>query len=184
MRFFFTLLLVVPLVSAHQPAAVESDFYVENPYISYAVNGTFVTGDEVFTVQLDLDRAFALPFELLIEKKPSNKDHRPMYAVVGPGLPPPSAELAAMLPLEVPEGAGVFIDRNDDPERLVIFESVMRRFYWSSDTTALALDPGHHEVWVWSPDGTTGDVVIGLGVEEDFSEGFGGLFADWSIYAY
>lgn len=184
MRLLLAALLFVPLAPAHQPAAVEDEFFVENPTISYAVNGRFETGDEVFTVHLDYDRGFAIPFELLIEKRASNQDHRPMYAVVGPGLPAPSEEVRALLPGEVPEGAGVFLDRNDDPERLVIFESVMRRFYWSSDTTALVLDPGEHEVWVWSPEGTTGDFVLGLGVEEDFSEGFGGLFADWSTYAY
>ncbi len=43
---------------------------------------------------------------------------------------------------------------------------------------------GDFEVWVWSPDGATGDFVLGFGVEEDFSNGFGGLFEDWSIYAY
>jgi hypothetical protein len=181
---FMLLLLLVPLAPAHQPAELESDFDVPNPYISYAVNGRFSTGDEVFTLHLELDRGFALPFELLVEKRSSNEAHRPMYAVVGPGLPPPSDELRALLPRELPEGVGVFIDKNDDAERLVIFESVMRRYYWSSDTTALALDPGAHEVWVWSPEGTTGDFVIGLGVEEDFSEGTGGLFASWRTYAY
>lgn len=178
------LLLLVPLAPAHQPAEVVSDFDVPNPTISYAVNGRFTTGDEVFTLHMEMERGFALPFELLIEKRSSNEDHRPMYAVVGPGLPPPTDELRALLPRELPDGVGVFIDRNDDPERLVIFESVMRRYYWSSDTTALALDPGAHEVWVWSPEGTTGDFVIGLGVEEDFSEGTGGLFANWRTYAY
>lgn len=184
MRLFLPVLFFVPLAPAHQPAAVEDEFEVANPYISYAVNGSFSTGDEVFIIHLDYDRGFALPFELLVEKRPANKDHRPMYAVVGPGLPAPTEDVLALLPEALPAGAGVFIDRNDDAERLVIFESVMRRFYWSSDTTALVLVPGTYEVWVWSPEGTTGDFVLGLGVEEDFSEGFGGLFADWSTYAY
>lgn len=184
MRLLLPLLLLVPLAPAHQPAAVEDDFEVANPYISYAVNGRFATGEEVFTIHLDYDRGFALPFELLVEKRAGKRDHRPMYAVVGPGLPAPAEDVVALLPREVPAGAGVFVDRNDDPERLVIFESVMRRFYWSSDTTALVLEPGAYEVWVWSPEGTTGDFVLGLGVEEDFSEGFGGLFAEWSTYAY
>lgn len=182
MRWF--LLALIPLLEAHQPVAVESEFDVEDPYISYAVNGRFETGDERFTIRLTFDRSFALPFELLTEKRSGLADHRPMFAVIGPGLPAPSAEDLAILPDEPAAGLGVFIDRNDDAERLVIFESVMRRFYWSTDTTALALDPGEYEVWVWSPEGTTGDFALGLGVEEDFSEGFGGLFADWGTYAY
>lgn len=184
MRLLLPALLLVPLAPAHQPARVEDEFEVANPYISYAVNGSFSTGDEVFTVHLDYDRGFAVPFELLVEKRAANRDHRPRYAVVGPGLPKPAEAVRALLPRALPDGAGVFVDPNDDPERLVIFESVMRRFYWSSDTTALVLDPGAYEVWVWSPEGTTGDFVLGLGVEEDFSEGFGGLFAHWATYAY
>lgn len=176
--------LLLGLAFAHQPAVVETDFEVANPYISYAVNGRFETGEEVFVVHLAYDRGFALPFELLTEKRPALADHRPMFAVVGPGLPAPTADDLAVLPEAPGEGLGVFVDRNDDAERLVIFESVMRRFYYSSDTTAIALQPGAYEVWVWSPQGTTGDFVLGLGVEEDFSEGFGGVFEEWGTYAY
>lgn len=175
---------LLPIAVAHQPAAVETELEVANPYISYAVNGTFATGEEVYTVHLAYDRGFALPFELLVEKRSGNEEFRPMYAVVGPGLPEPTEAERALLPRDLPEGAGVFLDANDDAERLVIFESVMRRFYWSTEATALALVPGDHEVWVWSPDGDTGDFVLGFGVEEDFSGGFGGLFAEWGTYAY
>ena len=157
---------------------------MEDPTISYAVNGTFAEGDERFRVLLSYDRGFALPFELLVEKRPGNESFRPMYAVVGPGLPAPTDAEAALLPEPLPEGAGVFLDANDDAERLVVFESVMRRVYWSTEATALVLPPGDYEVWVWSPDGHLGDFVLGFGVEEDFSGGFGGLFAEWSTYAY
>lgn len=183
MRWF--LLALLPFASAHQPAEVgTTDFDVANPYISYAVNGDFHEGDEVFTLHMSFDKGFALPFELLTEKRAGLEEHRPMYAVVGPNLPEATDDERDLLPKEVPAGMGIFLDKNDDEERLVIFESVMRRFYWSSEATALVLDPGDYEVWVWSPNHTTGDFVIGLGVEEDFSEGFGGLFEDWSTYAY
>ena len=177
-------LLAVPLAAAHQPSMLADTFEVPDPYISYAVNGTFDTGDEVYTVRLAYDRSFALPFELLVEKRAGLEDHRPVYAVVGPGLPAPTDAELALLPNPLPDGAGVYLETNDAPERLVIFESVMRRFYWSSEAVALALPPGDFKVWVWSPEGTTGDFVLGFGVEEDFSGGFGGLFEDWSTYAY
>ena len=178
------LFALLPLAWGHQPAELGTEFDVENPYISYAVNGSFVTGDEVFVLHLTYDRGFALPFELLTEKRAEFEDHRPMYAVVGPGLPAPTDAELAVLPTPLEDGQGVFVDQNADVERLVIFESVMRRFYWSTEATALALDPGDYEIWVWSPEGTTGDFVIGLGVEEDFSGGYGGLFAEWGTYAY
>ena len=106
MRLLLVLLLLVPLAPAHQPAEVQSEFDVPDPTISYAVNGRFTSGDEVFTLHMELDRGFALPFELLIEKRAANEDHRPMYAVVGPGLPAPSDEVLALLPRELPEGVG------------------------------------------------------------------------------
>ena len=96
----------------------------------------------------------------------------------------PTEEELALLPKEVPPGAGVYVERNDAADRLVIFESVMRRFYWSSEAIALALPPGDFEVWIWSPQKTTGDFVFGFGVEEDFSNGFGEVFEDWGTYAY
>lgn len=76
----WALLLLVPLASAHQPSEIGTEFDVENPYISYAVNGTFEAGDEVLTVHLSYDRGFALPFELLTEKRAGLEDFRPMYA--------------------------------------------------------------------------------------------------------
>lgn len=175
---------LLPAALAHQPAAVETELDIADPYISYAVNGTFAEGDEVYRVHLAYDRGFALPFELLVEKRAGNEEFRPMYAVVGPGLPAPTEDELALLPEALPDGAGVFLDANDDPERLVVFESVMRRVYWSTEATALVLQPGEYEVWVWSPDGATGDFVLGFGVEEDFSGGFGGLFEEWGTYAY
>ena len=178
------LLLLVALATAHQPAAVQQDLEVADPYISYAVNGTFVTGREVYTVRLAYERGFALPFELLVEKRSGNEAFRPMYAVVGPGLPAATEEERRLLPKAIPDGAGLYLDRNEDAQRLVVFESVMRRVYWSTEAVALALPPGDFEVWVWSPEGDAGDFVLGFGVEEDFSNGFGGLFSEWSTYAY
>lgn len=177
-------LFLLPTAAAHQPSLMQQELDVANPYISCAVNGTFASGQEVYTVRLAYERAFALPFELLVEKRSGNQDFRPMYAVVGPGLPQATEEERSLLPRELPDGVGLYLDLNDDEDRRVVFESVMRRVYWSTESVALALPPGAFEVWVWSPDGATGDFVLGFGVEEDFSNGFGGLFADWSAYAY
>ena len=182
---WLALLLMLPLARAHQPAAGEgTEFVVENPYISYAYNATFSTGDELFRVELTYDRGFSLPFELLVEDRAENLEFRPMYAVVGPGLPAPTEAELALLPEELPDGVGVFLELNDDEQRTSIFEGVMRRVYLTSEPVALLLQPGGYEVWMWSPDQDLGDVVLGFGVEEDFSGGFGGLFADWSTYAY
>ncbi len=174
-----------PFAQAHQPTnSGEGKLVIADPYISYAYNATFKTGEELFRIGLTYDRGFSLPFELLVEDRPENEAFRPVYAVVGPGLPEASADELALLPDSLPEGAGVYVDLNDDAARGSIFESVMRRVYLTTGPVALILQPGEYEVWIWSPDGDLGDVVLGFGVEEDFSGGFGGLFADWSTYAY
>ena len=80
---------------------------------------------------------------------------------------------------------GVFIEHNDAPERRVYFEPVMRRTMYTSGSIAIPLGEGVTELWVWSPDGTTGDFQMGFGVEEDFSDGaYGDLFANWGTYAW
>ncbi len=179
------LVSAVTAVGAHQPTTSEDfEFDVPKPQISYAFVGSFEEGDEVFTVRMTHEEPFALPFELLTEHKAKFEDFRPAYAVVGPGLPAPTDADREFLPREVPDGVGVFVERNDG-EREALFETVMRRAYYSSGPIALALVEGDYEVWIWSPDGEVGDFTLGFGVEEDFSDGgWGGLIRDWSDYAY
>ena len=130
-------LLGVSVAGAHQAVTVSDTVLIDDPDISHAVYGSFDTGDEVFTIQLPFSEPFALPFEILVEHFEGKDDHRPHYAVVGPGLPAPTPEEEALLPKPLPAGAGVFLEKNDAPEREVIFESVMRRTYWSSGPVGL-----------------------------------------------
>ena len=171
---------------AHIPLVAELELDVSSPEISHAIYGTLEgRDDEVFVFRLRFEEPFALPFELLVPRRGALEDHRPVYAVVGPGLPEPTEEERALLPRPVPDGMGVFVERNDRPERLVIFESFTRRAFWTSGPVALALDAGDNEIWVFSPEGTAGDFVMGFGVEEDFGDvGCGGIVGDWSEYAY
>lgn len=173
------------VVEAHRPAILGARTQLDNPTVSWVLAGSFETGDEVFVLEMTFDRDFALPFEILIPRRDHLKDHRPWFAVVGPGLPAPSAELRAALPYEVPAGAGVFVEKNDRPDRYVFFEQVMRRTMWTSGAVAVPLQQGDVEVWIWSPDRTTGDIQFGFGIEEDFSDGaFNVLFSNWCEFAY
>lgn len=190
-RKLSTALLVVMLCGvgtsshAHVPLIAGELVEIEQPDISHALYGTIVAPDDVFVLRLAYDEPFALPFEILVPRRKELEDHRPAFAVVGPGLPPPLPEQADLLPRPIPAGQGVFLEANDAAERLLIFESFTRRVFWSSGPIALALPAGEFEVWIFSPEGTTGDFVLGFGVEEDFSSaGCGGLFEDWSTYAY
>lgn len=163
-------LLLLPFADAHMPDEANLDYTVEDPLISWALDGEFHDGDEVFIVRLPLESGLAIPFELLTPHERRYQDWRPAYAVVGPGLPAPTeAELAA-LPQALPDGMGAYVDLNEDPERLVIFESVLRAMYYSTGPVGLPLGVGETQVWIWSPKGEAGPWVLGFGVEE----GFGG----------
>lgn len=180
------LLLAVPLASAHRPQPAEERLVIEKPKISHVIGGEFLEGPEVFTVVLEYDTPFAMPMELQVPFVPRNENHRPAFAVVGPGLPAPTAEQAALLPLDVPEGSGVYVELNDDPEREVYFERVMRRTMWTSGSVALHFpSAGTYEVWVWSPDFSVGEFWLGFGVEEDFSGGgWSSIFSSWDLFAW
>ena len=180
------LLLCLPMASAHRPVSAEAVVEIDRPKVSHAVTGTFETGVEVFTIQLSYDQPFAMPLEILVPVRNDLELHRPAYAVVGPGLPTPTEEEQAWLPFTVDEGLGVFIERNGDEPRDVYFENVMRRTMWTSGSFALHLpEAGDYEIWVWSPNLTTGDFQLGFGVEEVFSGGaWGPIFSSWGDFAW
>ncbi len=171
---------------AHAPLVAAPELTVASPEASHAIYGT-LDGDptQLFVTRLRFDQPFALPFEILVPRRRSLTDHRPAFAVVGPGLPTPTDEELALLPRPLPPGMGVFLELDDAPERPVIFESFTRRAFWTSGPIALALEAGEHEVWVFSPEGTAGDFVLAFGVEEDAGDaGCGELARNWSTYAY
>ena len=176
------LLLAVAPLEAHEPNTVENEFDVDDPTSSYALYGEFVDGDEVITVRLSYDQGFSAPFEILTPYRDKYEDHRPAYAIVGPGLYEPTAAQRAALPREVPDGMGAFVELNQRDNRPVIFESFTRRVFWSSGPIAQRMPGGDYEIWIWSPDQTTGPFALGFGVEErgDFTK----AFEDWGTYAY
>lgn len=162
------LLLAVP-ARGHRGDRVETDLDIADPTISWALQGEFVDGDEVFTLRLDYDTPFATPVEVMTPHRSRYAEFRPRFAVVAEGLPPPTPEELAALPRPLPEGTGVFFEWNDDAEREPYFEGVLRHVYWTSGTTALRLPAGRTEIWIWSPDGDPGPFLFALGVEENFT---------------
>lgn len=179
------LLGLSPRGQAHRPTAVEREFEIELPEVSHAVYGELAGPGDVYTIRLTFARPFAMPIEILVPHRRKLEQHRPVFAIVGPGLPAPTPEEAALLPRALPPGAGVYLERYASEERLVIFESFSRRMFWSSGPIALALAPGDHEIWVFAPEGTPGDFVLGFGVEEDFTGiGCDDFARDWGTYAY
>lgn len=179
------LLVLLPDASAHRPASAALVTTIDDPTVSWVVNGRLDDGDEVYTVKLDFPRPFALPMELMTEHHAGAADFRPAFAIVGPGLPAATGDVADQLPRAVPDGWGVYVDFNDAPDREVYFEQVMRRTMYTTGSFAIALREGPHEIWIWNPVGEPGDWQLGLGVEEDFTGGaFSDIFSHWGQYAY
>ena len=180
------MLFLTPIASAHLPQPAEERLEIAKPKVSHVVGGDFVTGVEVFTVVLTYEDPFAMPMEIMVPWGEELENHRPAFAIVGPGLPAPTAEEEGWLPLEVPEGHGVFIERNEDPEREIYFERVMRRTMRTTGSMAVHLpSAGTYEVWIWSPNFTVGEFWYGFGVEEDFSDGgWGPIFSNWGLFGW
>ncbi len=177
------LCLLVTQADAHEPGTIGHDVLeIDTPKISHAIYGTFHTGDEVFEVHLTFDEPFALPFEILVPHQDQWKNFRPAYAIIGPGLPQPSADERVQLPYDLPPGEGAYVELNDRAKRPAIFESFTRRVFWTSGPVALALGAHHYQILIWSPEHDTGDFSFGFGVEEggDFTK----AFDNWSTYAY
>lgn len=172
------------LLLSHVPSRLREGepFVVERPEVSVALFGEFVTGEERFVVKLTHATPFAAPLELFVPHEERLRAHRPAWAVVGPGLPAPSGEELAALPFPLPEGRGAVVELNRVEPRPAFFESVMRRFYWTSGALAVRLPRGESEVWIWCPEKTTGKFGLGAGVEE--GGGYLAAFDDWSFYAY
>lgn len=185
MRRWLTLAVLVAWPGlAHAPGRLRADspFVFERPEISYAAFGEFVTGDERFVITLTHQTRFAAPVEVLVPHQQNLAEHRPAWAVVGPGLPAPSAEELAALPMPLPAGAGAVVELNQVRPRPALYENVMRRFFWTSGPLAVVFPAGPSELWIWSPGRTRGEFGIGYGVEE--GGGYLEAFEDWSFYAY
>ena len=184
----FALTLALPLsVHAHRPQTFDADEIITDPLISWTLPGTFETGSEVYQFDLEYDEPFTAPFEIFAPTSGGNGDFRPRYAIIGPGFPAATDAVRAALPddIDIPDGAGVFLESNERQDRYVFFEGVMRRVLVSSGTLALRLAAGKHTVVIWSPDSTKGRFMFGFGVEENFDDGgFDGVFENWSTFAY
>lgn len=187
-RFGRTLLVLAVVVTlpaeGHTPARLRpgEPFVAQKPTDSYGLYGEFVTGDEVFVVRLSYEERFALPIEIFVPHEAKLKDHRPAFAIVAAGLPQPSSEELAALPSPLAAGQGAIVELNQASPRPAFFESILRRFYWSSGALGVVLPRGDVEIWVWSPQKTHGKFGLGFGVEE--GGGYMAALADWSFYAY
>ena len=180
-------LCVVPIqrAMAHQPNVFEDGevLVIDDPLLSFAFYGNFESPDSFFEAAMQLGDPLAIPMEILVAARDDLSDHRPLFAIVGAGLPQPTEAEEALLPRPLPDGAGVVIGRYEREEREIIFESYTRRAFWTNGVVAHILPAGDVRLWVWSPEGTTGKFVLAFGVEEG-GQDLGNIVSNWSDYAY
>jgi hypothetical protein len=169
---------------AHAPGRLRDGepFVLQKPAISYALFGEFLTGEERFVIKMNHPVRFGAPLEIFVPRQHGLEEHRPAWALVGPGLPGLSEEELAALPGPLPAGFGAVVELNQESPRPVFFESVMRRFFWTSGALAVVFPKGDSELWIWCPAKTQGKFGIGYGVEE--GGGYMEALKDWSFYAY
>jgi hypothetical protein len=186
-KILLLILLFATPLWAHQPKILEEDMVINHPDVSHALYGVFTEETPHFKVRMSFSHPFAMPFEVLVPHRDELTDFRPAFAIISPGLPQPTSDGLAALEaqgIEIPSGSGAYVHLNDEAERMVIFESFTRRVFWSTGPVAIPLGAGASEIHLWVQDGQYGPATLGFGVEEDFSEGFGEVFADWDKYAY
>jgi hypothetical protein len=180
-------LFIVPVhrAMAHQPNVFEDGelLVVDDPLLSFALYGNFESPDSFFEASMQLEKPLAIPVEILVAARDDLRDHRPLFAIVGPRLPEPTEAEKALLPRPLPDGMGVVISRYEREDREILFESYTRRAFWTNGVVAYVLPAGDVRLWVWSPEGTTGKFVLGFGVEEG-GQDLGGILSRWSDYAY
>ena len=117
--------------------------------------------------------------------KNSLLNHRPNYLITGPHLPIPNKSDRDKFPIEITDIQGVFFENHDQKDRDTFFESIFRRAFWRTPSTALLLRKGKYKIIIWSPKKTLGEFILAFGVEEDFSDfSFSQMIKNWSTYAY
>lgn len=172
-------------VLAHQPSGFDAQRSVTlaDPLVSYALYGEITSAGDVFEIRMRPETPVALPIEVLVPRRDELAEHRPIFAIVGPNLPAPTEAERALLPRALPEGMGVVVGSEGPSYRESIFESFTRRIFWTNGVTAYVVPAGEVQIWVFSPRGTTGKFVVGIGVEEAGID-FGNVLGNWGTYAY
>jgi len=151
---------------AHTPVEEKLDttgfddaLIIEEPEVSHAIYGTLESSGDVDFIGIKIDRPEDVKVSIMVPKSQGYMDYFVEYAIVGPGLPDPSASL----PVTLPEGWGaVTAEREMTDDRGIFYEPVtMETFY--RDTTELRTEldtAGEYFVVVWQGEGKVGDYLL------------------------
>jgi hypothetical protein len=159
---------------AHVPYLEDSDFSptmpftVENISQSKAMYAHLENNQDVDHYSMQVEEPTFIYLHTSIPYCAEYADFSVSYAITGPGLPKPDANL----PIELADGHGAIIVR--DPlstvdDRVVSYERFSGRNYWEGPVFSITVEqPGEYQMIVWQEDGDSGDYIAVIGREEIF----------------
>lgn len=173
-----TLSLAVHLLGAlaaqaHVPYLEREDYSAERPFVvqdpeqSIAVYAWLQKTNDVDIYRLDVTgTSTRIVLELLVPVNLAYLKFLPTYALIGPGLPPPTEPL----PFAVPSGQGVLVFDHESEKRPLEFEPFGGKWYFIGpeldDTLPTA---GTWRIAVWNREGRRGDYTLAIGFAERFA---------------
>jgi hypothetical protein len=162
------------VASAHVPYLEEGDFSSNTPFEvinikqSKAMYAHLDNADDVDHYVMQVDQPTYIYMHTSIPYCAEYRDFTVSYALVGPGLPEPDAEI----PVSLAPGHGAIVVRDSfatETERVVSFEPFSARTYWEGPDYAITVEePGEYQLIVWHEEGASGDYIAVIGREEIF----------------
>lgn len=159
--------------AAHVPYIERNDlswlvpFEITDVTQSIAVYAWLQTSSDVDVYTFRVTEPVRLFAEVIVPVCPAYEAFLPSYAIVGPGLPAPSAPL----PLPLPLGYGAIVVDNVPPgtPRTTFYEPFGGKSYYSGVAFDEAVSgPGPWAILVWDPYESGGDYVMTSGYVEEF----------------
>jgi len=161
--------------SAHVPYFERQDYSRDRPFGVHSVTQSIAVyawlsvrdgrSDDVDVYRFKLRRPTRVYVHVIVPVLKRHKDFRPVFAVVGPGLPQPDGPL----PFAVPEGHGVVLIEyaKEGGERPTFYEPFGGKSYFKGPVFDRELkEAGEYFVCFWDPDQKGGDYVAVLGYRE------------------
>lgn len=180
MRFAHWLLalpgtLVIAGVSAHVPFiegkdySDAADFFEVRRIIQSKAFYAYLDTDDVDEYVMNVEEPVRIYIHMLIPFCKEYANYTTSWALTGPGLPAPDAEL----PVDLPAGHGALVwqpEYDDWSERPFMYEFFSDRQYFEGARYSYdAETPGEYRMIVWHAAGEPGDYIAIIGRTEDFS---------------
>jgi len=158
----------IPMMEQKDSTGFKDAVKIPKPGVSRAIYANLDSAADVDYYSFELSKPMTGHVSLLVPYLPGYEDFYPLFAVVGPGLPP--AEIN--LPFEVPPNYGAVVQHaTGAAPRPTFFEPFSRKNYYRGmeEFKQELVQPGTYYIVVWHPAGEYGAYILGYGDKEWFS---------------